>query len=250
MALWHQVAQALREAITTGVYPPGSKIPREEELEEQYGVSRTTVRRAVAQLTTEGLLTPVRRGGTTVRQPAERSTLTLDTQVWRDELGYYFSQTVQNLRALQPPTVSEGPCPPDVAPLLGLAVGDPVVIRDRVMGDPESGRVAQLATSYLPSDLAVGTVLAQADTGPGGIYDRMETDLGWGRLDWEGVITARAATPEETNLLQLAPGVPVLCVIRTTIATAGAAEGRVVEANITCRDASGFEVRYPIRRTP
>ncbi|MEV0582760.1 UTRA domain-containing protein [Nonomuraea sp. NPDC050310] len=121
----------------------------------------------------------------------------------------------------------------------GLAAGDPVVIRDRVMGDPETGRVVQLATSYLPGDLAAGTVLAQADTGPGGIYDRMETDLGWGRLDWEGVITARAATPEETSLLQLAPGVPVLCVIRTTIATAGAAEGR---------DAGGFEVRYPIHR--
>ncbi|MFD9940312.1 GntR family transcriptional regulator [Nonomuraea sp. NPDC059023] len=249
MARWHDVAQALRDAITAGVYPPGTKIPKEEELQQRHGVSRTTIRRAVAQLTTEGLLSPVRRGGTTVREQPDRAPLALDTQVWRDEIGYYFSQTVQDLRALQPPTVAQGPCPADVAPLLGLQPADPVVIRDRIMGEPATGRVVQLATSYLPADLAAGTVLAQADTGPGGIYDRMEHDLGWGRLDWEGVITARPATPQESDLLQLAVGVPVLCVTRMSIATAGASEGRVVEVNMTRRDASRAEIRYPITRT-
>ncbi|GAA0952943.1 GntR family transcriptional regulator [Nonomuraea longicatena] len=248
MARWREVAQALREAIAADTYPPGTKIPKEEELERMYGCSRTTIRRAVAQLTAEGLLTPVRRGGTTVREQPERAVLALDTQAHRDEIGYYFSQTVQNLRALRPPTVTHGPCPPDIAPLLGLRPADPVVVRDRVLGDPATGDVVQLATSYLPADLAASTVLAEADTGPGGIYDRMETDLGWGRLDWEGVITARPATPEEAELLRLAAGVPVLCVTRMSIATAGAAEGRVVEVNTTRRDASRVEIRYPITR--
>ncbi|WP_169789016.1 GntR family transcriptional regulator [Nonomuraea candida] len=248
MARWQEVAQALREAITEGSYPPGSKIPKEDELEQQFACSRTTIRRAVAQLTTEGLVSPVRKGGTTVREQPERQPLTLDTRVYRDELGYYFSQAVQDLRPVQPPTVTQGPCPLDVVPLLGLQSGDPVVIRDRVMGDPETGHVVQLATSYLPADLAAGTVLAEPDTGPGGIYDRMEGELGWGPLDWEGFITARPATVEESRLLSLAPGVPVLCITRVTIATAGRAEGRIVEANVTRRDASRFEVRYPITR--
>lgn len=249
MARWHEVADELRNAITTGVYAPGTKIPKEEELEERYGVSRTTVRRAIAQLTGEGLLQPVRRGGTTVRRQPPRQSLTLDLQAHRDELGYYFGHAVQTLRAMQTPTVTEGPCPPDVATVLGIAAGDPVVIRDRVMGDPATGRVMQLATSYLPADLAAGTVLAEADTGPGGIYDRMEADhLGWGVLEWTGTISARAATPEETALLDLDPGVPVLCVIRTTTASSGAAAGRVVEVNVTRRDASRFEVGYPITR--
>ncbi|MGW4413070.1 GntR family transcriptional regulator [Nonomuraea sp. NPDC004702] len=248
MARWHEVAQALRKALAAGTYPAGTNIPKEEELEERFDVSRTTVRRAVAQLTAEGLLTPVRRGGTTVREQPERQSLALDTRVYRDQIGYYFSQVVQDLRALRPPTLAEGPCPPDVAQRLGLQPGDPVVIRDRVMGDPETHRVVQLATSYLPADLAAGTVLAQADTGPGGIYDRMENELGWGLLEWEGVITARPATAEEGDLLGLAPGVPVLCVTRSTIATAGPSEGRVVEVNATRRDASRVEVRYPISR--
>lgn len=248
MARWHEVAQEIREAITSGRYRPGTKIPKEEELEARFGCSRTTIRRAIAQLTSEGLVSPVRRGGTTVRPQPERQTLALDTGVYRDELGYYFSQNVQSLRAVHQPTVTEGPCPPDVVPLLGLEPGDAVVIRDRAMGDLETGRVVQLATSYLPADLAAGTVLAAADTGPGGIYDRMEEDLGWGPLDWEGVITARAATADEARLLELAPGVPVLCVTRTTIATGGPTEGRVVEVNVTRRDASRCEVRYPIMR--
>ncbi|MFI6706156.1 GntR family transcriptional regulator [Nonomuraea sp. NPDC050478] len=248
MARWQQVAQTLREAIGDATYPPGTRIPKEDELSEQFGCSRTTIRRAVAQLTVEGLVTPVRRGGTFVREQPDRVTLALDTTARRDDLGYYFSESVQDLRPLRPPTVDEGPCPPDIAALLGLQPGDPVVIRDRVMGEPGTGRVVQLAASYLPADLAAGTVLADPDTGPGGIYDRMEHDLGWGRLDWQGVITARPATADEARLLNLAPGVPVLCVTRTTIATAGPAEGRVVEANATRRDASRCEVRYPVTR--
>ncbi|MFI6485097.1 GntR family transcriptional regulator [Nonomuraea sp. NPDC050663] len=248
MARWHEVAQSLREAIAAGQYPPGTKIPREAELETMFDTSRTTVRRAVAQLTTEGLVSPVRRGGTTVRIQPERSTVPLDAGVYRDELGYFFGRAVQELRAVEPPTVQEGLCPPEVAPLLGLDAGDAVIVRSRVMGDPGTGRVRQLATSFLPADLAAGTVLAAADTGVGGIYDRMENELGWGRLDWEGIISARAATVEERDLLGLAAGMPVLCVTRTAIATAGAAEGRVVEANITCRDASLYEIRYPLLR--
>lgn len=248
MARWHEVAQALREAIAAGNYQPGTRIPTEDQLEQQFGCSRTTIRRAVAQLTAEGLVLPVRKGGTTVREQSERQPLALDTHVYRDELGYYFSRSVQDLRPMQPPTVGQGPCPPDVVALLGLQSGDPVIIRDRVMGEPQTGHVIQLATSYLPADLAAGTVLAEADTGTGGIYDRMEGELGWGPLEWQGVIAARAATADEARLLQLAPGVPVLTVTRTAIATAGTAEGRIVEVNVTRRDASRFEVRYPITR--
>ncbi|MCF6468826.1 GntR family transcriptional regulator [Nonomuraea sp. MG754425] len=248
MARWHEVAQALREAITAGAYAPGTKIPTEGQLEQRFGCSRTTIRRAIAQLTTEGLVLPVRKGGTTVREQPERHPLALDTHAYRDELGYYFSSAVQGLRPVEPPTVSEGPCPPDVVHLLGLRTGDPVIIRDRLMGNPETGQVVQLATSYLPTDLAAGTVLAEPDTGPGGIYDRMEGELGWGPLSWQGVISSRPATADEGRLLGLAPGVPVLAIARTAIATAGIAEGRVVEVNVTRRDASRFEVRYPVTR--
>ncbi|MER5647093.1 GntR family transcriptional regulator [Streptosporangium sp. NPDC002524] len=250
MALWTQVTDQIRADINTGRYPAGTLMPREIDLAQTYRTSKATIHKALAHLETEGLIIQTQGRGTLVRPQPARQRITLDTNVYRDELGYYFSAAVQDLRATQPPTVTEGPCPPDIAPLLGLAPAATVVIRDRVMGDPATGRVLQLATSYLPADLAAGAILAEADTGPGGIYDRMENDLGWGRLEWAGAISSRAATPEETRLLVLAPGVPVLCVTRTTTATAGAAAGRVVEVNATRRDASHFEVGYPIARHP
>lgn len=58
MTRWQEIASQLRDAIVTGQHPPGSKLPKEEELEQRYKVSRTTVRRAIAALTNEGLVRP------------------------------------------------------------------------------------------------------------------------------------------------------------------------------------------------
>ena len=84
-----------------------------------------------------------------------------------------------------------GPVPFDVAAQLGVAPGDEAVIRDRIMGDPETGRPTQLATSYIPAGLAAELpVLAARDTGPGGIDDRME-EAGLGPIRCAEAITAR-----------------------------------------------------------
>ena len=53
--LYHQLMQRIRGDIERGVYPVGSRIPPEHELEKLYQVSRVTVRRALAELT--GLVT-------------------------------------------------------------------------------------------------------------------------------------------------------------------------------------------------
>ena len=65
--LFKVVRDALRTAIDTGQYGDGDLIPPEPALCEQYGVSRITVRRAVAELAAEGLLEKVPGKGTFVR---------------------------------------------------------------------------------------------------------------------------------------------------------------------------------------
>jgi DNA-binding FadR family transcriptional regulator len=52
---YEQVAAQLREAILEGVLAPGSDLPAERELCEQFGVSRTTVREALRALQAQGL---------------------------------------------------------------------------------------------------------------------------------------------------------------------------------------------------
>jgi len=63
-ALPEQVIAALRQQITSGEWPVGSRIPTEPELVEQLGVARNTVREAVRALAHNGLL-DIRQGSGT-----------------------------------------------------------------------------------------------------------------------------------------------------------------------------------------
>jgi len=67
--LYHQLMQRLSEDIERGKYPVGSRIPPEHELEALYKVSRVTVRRALSELTAEGLLEKKQGKGTFVSTP-------------------------------------------------------------------------------------------------------------------------------------------------------------------------------------
>ncbi len=68
--LYHQLKQRIAEDIEKGNYPVGSRIPPEHELENIYQVSRVTVRRALAELTSDGLLERKQGKGTFVSVPA------------------------------------------------------------------------------------------------------------------------------------------------------------------------------------
>ena len=70
--LYHQLMQRITSDIERGAYPTGSRIPPEHELEQLYQVSRVTVRRALAELTSEGLLERKQGKGTFVSMPEGR----------------------------------------------------------------------------------------------------------------------------------------------------------------------------------
>ncbi|HTW97569.1 MAG TPA: FadR/GntR family transcriptional regulator [Acidimicrobiales bacterium] len=68
-ALWKQVATQLEALILSGTVSVGSKLPPEGALAVQFGVSRTVIREALAQLRDRGLTETVIGSGTYVRQP-------------------------------------------------------------------------------------------------------------------------------------------------------------------------------------
>lgn len=242
---YRDIAAALRREISEGRYQPGDKLPMLTELQAQWGAGYQTVRSAIALLEQQGLVEAVRRRGTVVRDRPERRRITRSRQVFRDERGYYFDPTAQPWVALEAPNIGWGAVPGDLAELMGLAPGTEVLIRDRVMGDPETRTPRQLTTSYLPSDLARGTRLAEADSGPGGIYDRLE-EMGLGPLRWSEGVSARMPSPAETEALHLPAdiGIPLLRVVRLTTSPTG----QVLEVNDTRMNAEQFEIGYTIRR--
>lgn len=64
--LSYVLAEKLAQRILVGKYAPGSILPGEMELGEQFGVSRTAVREAVKTLTAKGMVLPRPRIGTRV----------------------------------------------------------------------------------------------------------------------------------------------------------------------------------------
>ncbi|MCK9800715.1 GntR family transcriptional regulator [Pseudomonas sp. MAFF 302030] len=66
------VAKDLMEAIASGRYPVGSLLPTEFELCELYEVSRHTVRAAITQLQSQGLVSRRKRVGTRVEASTPR----------------------------------------------------------------------------------------------------------------------------------------------------------------------------------
>ncbi len=56
VALWRQIADRLRQEIASGRYPSGGQLPTEHELSRQFDVNRHTVRRALEELSHEGLI--------------------------------------------------------------------------------------------------------------------------------------------------------------------------------------------------
>jgi GntR family transcriptional regulator len=64
--LYQQLAAILRERIRTGQLKHLDPLPSETTLEQEFEVSRDTVRRAIQELRDEGLVFTVRRRGTYV----------------------------------------------------------------------------------------------------------------------------------------------------------------------------------------
>jgi GntR family transcriptional regulator len=65
--LYTQLADILRDMITSGELRPRSPLPSESYLQQEQGVSRGTVRTAVAVLRDEGLVVTIGGRGTYVK---------------------------------------------------------------------------------------------------------------------------------------------------------------------------------------
>jgi GntR family transcriptional regulator len=61
-----QIANAIRQRVARGQWPKGHQLPTNEELAEEFGVSRVTVRQAVELLVRDGLVEPQQGRGTFV----------------------------------------------------------------------------------------------------------------------------------------------------------------------------------------
>lgn len=132
-SLVDRVVTGVRNAVTDGTYPTGSRLPTESELAEAYGVSRPTVRAALGELKTQGLVHTRHGVGTFVSEsPAvtaglERlESITESIRRTGREPGMrYKSRTIRQLL-------------PEEASKLGLTTSDSALeIRRAILADDE-----------------------------------------------------------------------------------------------------------------
>ncbi|HET6560417.1 MAG TPA: FadR/GntR family transcriptional regulator [Marmoricola sp.] len=81
--LAHRVVAGLKDRILAGELAPGARLPSENELIEEYGVSRTVVREAVTRLRAEGLVETFQGRGSFVLAVPEPSSFTVESSAIR-----------------------------------------------------------------------------------------------------------------------------------------------------------------------
>jgi GntR family transcriptional regulator len=242
--VFRQISDHLRDLISSGRLEPGELLPSESQLVEHYGVTRTTARQALAVLKAEGLVVAEHGKGSYVRPRPKVRRLGSDRFARRHREAGKAAFVAEVEAAGAAPSVdriaiTEERPTPDVAGRLGLRSNQKVVVRRRrylIDGHP-----VELATSYIPASLARGTAMTEPNTGPGGIYARLE-ETGH-RLDhFDEQVRARMPLPEEAQALHLASGVPVFHLVRTAYDT----DGQAVEVCDTVMSSDVYQLDYEL----
>jgi len=163
-AKYQEIAERLRDQITSGLLAPDDRLPSEPDLERKFDASRNTVRLALALLTNQGLVVTRQGLGTFVLGSTKPFTALL-SRVKGQPSGHHASMAlpVVGPDPSKPETVrfvvETAPATASVAEKLAVEPGEQVIVRrtsQHIDGVPWL-----LINSYFTTDLAGGTALAQ-----------------------------------------------------------------------------------------
>jgi GntR family transcriptional regulator len=198
---YFQLAELLEQEIASSRWEPGARIPSEPELSNRFGLSRTTIRQALARLEQRGLIERLKGQGTFVRrgQPGlwllQSSDGFFQDEV--DRLGR--TVTSQVLRA------EAGPLPEWACGALELPPRSVGATLERLRS--VDGLVALYVVNYLANRVAEA---ALAVTNPNeSLYRRLRERAGVVPHGGRRTLEAVAAEPRLAELLELKPGAPV-----------------------------------------
>ncbi|MGI5449855.1 GntR family transcriptional regulator [Streptomyces sp. CA-243310] len=238
---YQSMAAALKDAIASGEYGPGDRLPGESDLMVTYGVARMTARQALGVLQAEGLAEARKGAGVFVRHfrvvIRRRGIQRLSVEVWGAGGSIWDADAKGRDPEVEFIGVKEEPASGTMAVALGVAAGAPTCVRRRRF--LLDGKPVMLATSHLDAALVTGTPITEPDSGEGGIYARL-ADLGHAPARFREEVRSRMPGPEEVAALRLGTGTPVVLVVRTAFA----ADGRVVEVNEMVLDSSAYVLEY------
>lgn len=250
--VYEQLADELRQAIVSGQYKPGDRLPSTLDIMARTGVANLTVRGAYQLLVQEGLVESVSRKGFYVRRPS--------AMTWQMNLARGRRGSAAALDGWAADAEAAGlACREDVSlaiedasvPVLGtpagerlgLPAGSRVLVRRtiRYTGPPGGtpSHADSLADEYYPYDLVRDTPLAAP--APASPTDIM-AGLGLRIRSHVDELRPRVATVEERRLLRL----PQVSVVLELARTACTAERQPVLVLHQIRRGDGAIYRYDV----
>ncbi len=201
----HQQLREILEELCTTQLQPGDMLPGERVLEEKYGVSRITVRRAIGDLVASGRLKRARGKGTFVAQAPLISRLHL--------ASFSAEMAAQNLSASSRIlSSSRGPAPDEISDFFGAERGTQHITLRRLRlgnGKPYAIDNGWYNTRYAP-DLLENDVYNSVYSILDRVYNVPVTQA-------EQTVTAVSADEDTARLLDVSPGAPLLRILRQSL---------------------------------
>ncbi|MFE6735014.1 GntR family transcriptional regulator [Microbacterium sp. NPDC057650] len=198
--MYDQLRQLIIDGIERDGLQPGDPLPGEHRLCAQYGISRTVVRQALAQLEHEGLVERVKGKGTFVARPRTAESLVHTLIGLFDEVqqrgGHVHSDVLRHERSTADETVARA---------LEVPVGAPVVVLERLRH--VDGDAWSLSTTWMPED--VGAVTLDADLREASLY-RLLAEHGIRATHGVRSAEATVATHEQAQRLGVSAGSALL----------------------------------------
>ena len=208
---YKQMYISLKPDIKEGRYVPGSFLPTESEMEAKYGVSRTTVRRAIGMLEQEGYLSVTQGRGTEVQDISTSQHLNQITSFTETLRRRGYHVTTQGF------AMEKIPAPAFVREIFPLKNGDLVYHIQRVQC--ADGKPVCILENYLMADLVPGFSMAESDCVS--LYACLENQYGIILKNAVEHISAVSASFTQSQILRVPVNAPLLHSKRITYTEQG-----------------------------
>lgn len=217
--MYRKVYSSIKKDIKDGKYRPGTLIPTETQLEEQFSVSRITIRRAISMLVRDGYLKVQQGKGTMVLDPSTTQRLNCVTSLTETLISKgYEVETIGMSIELQKPSKA-------IANILGIKENANVYFIQRLqMAD---GAPVAIMTNYVEEKWAPG--LEQYQDKFVGLYSLLESKYHIIIDSADERITAIGANFTEAQILQVPIGTPLLLSKRLTYTHNGILEYSILK---------------------
>lgn len=207
-----RIKEDIVDDILSSVYEPGDMIPSQEDYALKYGVSRLTVRKAIDELVTKGILRTERGKGTFVQEVVR------NVYSYRRLTGFT-SNVVSRKAKISSKVLSIQQLKADkrLSVKLQIPLQAPVTLVERIRY--VNGLCVSFQRAFLANE-QIGTIdFVAADLNKNSLYETLRREAGivLGFVDEH--FRAIRATEEVASYLELEVGSPILYVSRVTYNT-------------------------------